>query len=84
MLIARPDFGRCPELLRPPWELNEGPDSRAQLRWRPALAVSRETQTSAQSSTLRRRPLDSTASYDGWVIPANTYHTRVFTLGNTS
>ena len=39
------------------------------------LYVSRETQTSAQSSTLRSRPLDYTASYDGWVIPANTYHT---------
>ena len=27
-------------VLRPPWELTEVPDSRAQLRWRPALAGS--------------------------------------------
>ena len=36
MLIARPDFGRCPQHWRPPG----APGRRAQQRWRPALAGS--------------------------------------------
>ena len=36
MLVARPDFGRCPQHWRPPG----APGRRAQQRWRPALAGS--------------------------------------------
>ena len=36
MLVARPDFGRCPQHWRPPGAQGR----RAQERWRPALAGS--------------------------------------------
>ncbi len=72
----------CPS--RPPQNRGKRGDAPRQQesdehRHRRYLHVSRETQTSAQRSTLRRRPLSLTASYDGWVMPANTYHTRVLT-----